>query len=255
MKSNNHVSTQIKNGNLWYTEEQLPTMDNPAVANVVKQRWMFIQSILLDLSIKERPITVLDAGCGDGVNLKFLTSLAGIDVSGFDYNPVRVERATQSFPDATIQQADLTDLSEVNERFDCILLSQVLEHIPDDLDVLKQLASKLTPQGQLIVGVPNEGCALARLRNNVLFPDYAKTTDHIHFYTPPHLKDLFSEAGLTINHTLVEGFFYPTIRMYQFFSAGKWRFTFSQWLGRVFPSLAAGFYFSLSPQTSRIKRH
>ncbi|MFH1913136.1 MAG: class I SAM-dependent methyltransferase [Pseudomonadota bacterium] len=246
MSTDDHVTSQIRQGNLWYVQEQLPTLNHPGVARVVNQRWRFIHSVLNSLDPRQSPLRVLDAGCGDGVNLSFLTKVAGLEVHGMDYNPLRVERAATAFPEARIFQSDLTDLSDIEERYDCILLSQVMEHIKDDQRILHQLGTLLAPGGRLIVGVPNEGCWLAWLRNHVLFPKYARTTDHVHFYTLPALRRLFAHADLTVERIMTEGFFYPSLRMHQFFCAGELRYRFSQFLGRALPRLSGGFYFCLS---------
>ena len=64
-------------------------------------------------------------------------------------------------------KADICDLP-FEDRFEVIILNHVLEHIDDDVFVLENLKRLLRPGGRLVVGVPNEGCLLATLRNYVL---------------------------------------------------------------------------------------
>jgi SAM-dependent methyltransferase len=159
-------------------------------------------------------LRLLDAGCGDGNNIAALRTILaerGYDaiVVGSDYNELRLARAsarTQALP----LKSDLLQLPFPDRAFDLVLCNHVIEHIPADVDAMRELARVLDNDGLLLLGVPNEGCALARLRNNVLQRSILRTTDHVNFYTGKALTARMRTAGLApLEPPMREGFFLP----------------------------------------------
>ena len=240
------VADEIKRDNLWYTGGQLETIDLDSMSRGIRRRWEFFTRIITDQRscVPDRPLKILDAGCGDGVNLKMLSGLPNVALSGVDYNPLRVERAQQAFPQARVSQGDLTNL-RLRERFDVILCSQVIEHIADDEGLLRNLASVLMPAGVLILGTPNEGCLLARLRNHILERSILRNTDHVHFYTERSLRKTIERSGLDVVERMLENLFFPRQAVNNFFASRDWGFRMMQRLHRIIPSQAAGYYFVL----------
>jgi len=96
----------------------------------------------------------LEVGCGtgyvlNGISIKFpYPKLLGseIFVAGLGYAAARV-------PSAQFMQMDARDIPYENE-FDVIGTFDVLEHIKEDVKVLKQLHTALKPNGILLLTVP-----------------------------------------------------------------------------------------------------
>ena len=138
-------------------------MGNPASRAVIFHRWdVWKRFISVWLEGKpetaEEKLRVLDAGCGDGINLRGLSAIledlgGPFRLYGMDYNVVRARRAKNLVEEVLV--GDLLRPPLKKEIFDIILCNQVLEHIPDDLDALKALRDILAPGGVLILGVPN----------------------------------------------------------------------------------------------------
>ena len=53
--------------------------------------------------------------------------------------------------------ADITKPLPLADRFDLVLCSHVLEHIPDDRAAIRELSNVLSSTGQLVILVPTEG--------------------------------------------------------------------------------------------------
>lgn len=104
---------------------------------------------------------VLDFGSGSG-HKALLMSLCGADVTAVELDPQEVEHIKQSARDIgttieIIKGGVETLVGFSDNAFDCILLSEVFEHIPlDQVDSLRtQLARILSPNGRLFLTTPN----------------------------------------------------------------------------------------------------
>lgn len=192
-----------------------------------------------------RALRVLDAGCGDGINLVGLRQVAAgqqwsLRVTGVDYNPLRLERARTNDQAASLNRASLLNLPFVTGAFDVVLCSHVIEHIPELAPALAELHRVLRPGGLLIVGVPNEGCATARVRNHWLQPSIGRETDHVNFFTDRTLTATLVAAGFGIRQVERETFFFP----HSYLNAGLNELAAGHWLmaalRRLFPSQAGG---------------
>lgn len=114
--------------------------------------------------------SVLDFGCGTG---DLLLMLKDYDITGIDNSRVALNMAKKRGLDCEL----LTKIPD--KKFDTIILSQVLEHIPDDWGTLADLSGKANKR--IIVSVPRES----------MIPD----ENHIREYTEASLLELLSEFG------------------------------------------------------------
>jgi SAM-dependent methyltransferase len=77
-------------------------------------------------------------------------------------------------------------IHEVKEQFDVIYSSNVLEHIEDDIESLKQLHSLLKPNGTIIIFVPAFMC---------LYSNFDKIAEHFRRYEKKELISKIKIAG------------------------------------------------------------
>lgn len=101
---------------------------------------------------------ILDVGCGNGRLLEALTNKQ-INYLGVDNSPALIKIAQTNYPSNNFKVHDLLNLSRLSENnFDYIFCLAVLQHIPGRelrLQALKEMKSKLAPNGQLIISVWN----------------------------------------------------------------------------------------------------
>ena len=96
--------------------------------------------------------TVLDVGCGQGSFLAELrTKFPRIRPAGMDLSAKAIDLARSRVPGGKFHVHDLTQ-QPLNGRFDLVICSDVLEHIPDDVAAIRNLA-RMTGK-YLIVSVP-----------------------------------------------------------------------------------------------------
>jgi 2-polyprenyl-3-methyl-5-hydroxy-6-metoxy-1,4-benzoquinol methylase len=126
--------------------------------------------------------SVLDFGCAIGAYCLALSRL-GFACTGVDVNPAYVERARANGVDGRLvergEPAPFPDAS-----FDTVLLFEVLEHVPDYEQVLRE-AARLAKKNVLIT-VPN-CAAVDALEGSGLVFDHMLDQDHLNFFTPATL--------------------------------------------------------------------
>ena len=110
-----------------------------------------VQSLLTEL----RDPAILDYGCNTGTFVIALTS-RGYRIAGFDISKANIERA-QAYGQAAQKNIEwfLDTLPE--RRWDCILLTNVLEYVIDKQSVMKNVLRHLNPDGSVIVSLANPG--------------------------------------------------------------------------------------------------
>lgn len=128
---------------------------------------------------------LLDVGCGDGTFL-LAASKDGWQVTGTEMNP---KPARDAGLDVVPELAELPPES----RFGCITLWHSLEHLRDPLDTLRQVRQLVTPDGVLIMAVPDNGGLQARLfREKWLHLDVPR---HLFHFDRRSMTALLQHAG------------------------------------------------------------
>ena len=95
--------------------------------------------------------SILDVGCGSGYLLRKLASVGFSRLQGAD----PFISADVTFNDGV--RLYKRGLPEIQEQFDCIILSHCLEHMPDPALALKDLLRIMRPGGALIIAIPLAG--------------------------------------------------------------------------------------------------
>ena len=142
---------------------------------------------------------VLDIGCADGQMGEHIRAL-GHHVTGVDH----VDSADARRRLDTLVVADLIDgdLSAVPGSFDVVICGDVLEHLRDPEQLLRNAAGCLAPGGSLIVSVPNFGHWYPRTRAALGMFDYDRRgildATHLRFFTRRSFEALVRRAGLSV---------------------------------------------------------
>jgi len=136
---------------------------------------------------------VLDIGCGNGYNTYKIAEKAG-SVVGIDIDEDNIRLARENFQGDNIEyiKGDATTYL-FKEKFDVIILSNVLEHIENRIDFLKQIR-KLGKK--FLIRVPlfdREWLVLYKKEYNI---DYMLDNTHCTEYTLKSFMDELDEAGL-----------------------------------------------------------
>lgn len=249
------VQKKIKEKNLWYVGDQfLEQYSTYGQKRIIKNRWRIILGIIEEwIKGHENPpvkFNLLDAGCGDGINIGviksyFINEKIKFEMYLSDFNNIRLSRAINL--EEKVLQADLCKLPFKDNAFDFILCNHVLEHIEKDYLALSELKRVLKQGGLLILGVPNEGCLMASIRNKILQTSILKYTDHVNFYTNNKILELNKLVGFEQFISIKrEGFFYPHHRLSIIMSESRIGRFITKIIGNVFSSQSSGLYFSFT---------
>ncbi len=144
----------------------------------------------------DRGETLLDVGCGDGAMLEYLARERGIRGSGLDISTRAVEAALRRGVDARVQT--LADFRrDTTARFDHVVMSEVLEHVPDPESFVRDGWALATRA--LWLTFPNIAYFPHRLRllcgrfpvQWVAFPG-----EHLRFWSVPDFRRWLAALGL-----------------------------------------------------------
>jgi SAM-dependent methyltransferase len=134
--------------------------------------------------------TVLDAGCGGGGFVDYLAR-QGFEATGLDKHEVFLQVARQRQFKGRFVQADLARrLPFADGSFDTTVCFDVLEHVADDGQTIRELAR--VTRRRLVLAVPQADQWMWRYR--LIFYPYRDPT-HLRYYTPESLRALAASFG------------------------------------------------------------
>ena len=154
-----------------------------------------------ELKLKPHSL-VLDAGCGSGRHLRALAKIHDLKIIGIDRNGSDLNDALTSLknmPDALsdnylVSRADIKNLPFASASFDCVICSEVLEHIPEHENALKELVRILKPQGDLVVSVPRYFTEKICWLISTAY--YNEEGGHIRIYKKKKLQKMLANQGV-----------------------------------------------------------
>lgn len=106
-----------------------------------------------------QPAEILDFGCGSG-DIALHLAEAGHHLTGYDLSAEMIVQARKSDRDQLVRWIAQPDdscgsLPFADGDFDCVVISSVLEYVPDLNATLKEMARVLRPGGWLFATVPD----------------------------------------------------------------------------------------------------
>lgn len=97
---------------------------------------------------------ILEVGCGLGY-FTYALKRAGFAATGIDLSGEAVERARATFGDLYQRESIESYAARARDRFDAVVLVEVVEHLEDPIIVLRNALRLLAPGGSIIISTPN----------------------------------------------------------------------------------------------------
>lgn len=154
-------------------------------------------------------LKVLDLGCYDGRVATFLVREFNCTVDGADISSIQIKKAK----DLTRKYVfDLNDQKwPINKKYDLIIFTDVIEHIFDTDQFMKNVHKLTKPKGHIIYATPNIASLGRRLlllsgKNPFIevsnHPEVnlfnAPVVGHIRYFTLPTMKSLAEYHGFSV---------------------------------------------------------
>lgn len=128
---------------------------------------------------------VLDIGCGVGKFCELVYSRKeNVEVWGCDISDIAMYDNTVRFPQINYRHAIVGNLEGIpDDYFDVVFTGELLEHLDDPNDLIKDAHKKLKQGGKLILTTPLE--------------DRINSPEHTYMFTHDDVKELFVKNGFT----------------------------------------------------------
>ncbi len=154
----------------------------------------------------EKESYVLELGPSTGYMTKYLKEVLKCKVTCIEIDEAAAEIAKQYCEKMIVGNLDRLNLKEILEqKYDYILMADVLEHLLEPKQILTKLKSFLKPSGVMWISIPNIShiSIIQQLIENQF--QYGKwgllDNTHVRFFTKNTIKDLFQELDYKIEES------------------------------------------------------
>jgi len=132
---------------------------------------------------------VLEIGCGVGGNVGLLSQSG--HYRGIDMHKPAIDYCSEKYPQFKFQCTRVEDIPQEfnSNKFDSIYILDVLEHINDELAILKSSLNYLTQNGKILLTVP---------AFKFLWSPHDEFVHHVRRYTKVGLKKILEDSGYKV---------------------------------------------------------
>jgi 2-polyprenyl-3-methyl-5-hydroxy-6-metoxy-1,4-benzoquinol methylase len=147
----------------------------------------------------DRPLRILDVGCGTGLNARQLAAM-GHTVIGTDVSSVAIEKFKQNgFEGFVCDMEKGAGLPLPDASFDLVFASEVIEHIADTSTFLAELHRLARPLGLLVLSTPNSAFWPYRLLGLAgRTVSETQHPGHVRFFSHRSLARAITAAGFVV---------------------------------------------------------
>ncbi len=134
----------------------LPLTGERTVPGIAEENYWFRRHEIVYARLLERcaGATVLEAGSGEGYGANMIADVA-TRVIGLDYDTGAVEHVRAAYPRVEMMQGNLAELPLGDASVDVVVNFQVVEHLWDQGQFLRECLRVLRPGGELLISTPN----------------------------------------------------------------------------------------------------
>ena len=131
---------------------------------------------------------VLDVGCGTGANLAAFAD--EYECVGIDTSADAIRLARQRFPAIRFVQGFApADVAAEIARASALIITDVIEHVPDDFQLVSSLLAALPPGAHMLITVPAE---------EALWSEHDVSFGHYRRYDPARLAAVWRELPVRV---------------------------------------------------------
>lgn len=186
---------------------------------------------------------VLEIGCGEGQLINYVKANHKL---GVDISPSRIKQANNNArkigANTKFLVRNAENLSLGSKKFDVIICSEVIEHLPHPEKFLRETKKVMNENARLILTTPNY-FSIKRLLAKVVTGRSGDKT-HLRTYSHQSLKKLLEKEGFSVEKQIpltLEYCFYNRIPFGHFFD--RLDYPLRQKIARLFPNLSDLLFF------------
>lgn len=167
-------------------------------------RWIAMRAGRRDDLLAFVPVearSMIELGCGEGALGHAVKQRQRCRVVGVELDRNAAAIARKRIDD--VYQGDVEEVvSLLHEKFDCIVASEIIEHVVDPWALLADLRRISAPGGLLIISIPN--IAHASIINDLLHGRFDYTyigltcVGHLRFFTRRSIEDMLRMSGWAV---------------------------------------------------------
>lgn len=161
-----------------------------------RMRGQVRDDLLLYIPLDAR--SLLELGCGEGGLGAAIKQRQKCRVAGIELDAEAAAVARKKLDD--VYTGDVRHIIDIlHEQFDCIVASEIVEHVDDPWSLLSELHRLATPGGRLVISIPN--IANASIIGDLLHGRFDYTyiglacAGHVRFFTRSSIEDLLAISG------------------------------------------------------------
>jgi len=147
---------------------------------------------------RNRPLRVLDFGCGNGEMVRAIAELPGklvLSSVGYD-NSDSVTRSTVESRNSFLISNHLDDVLALGP-FDLVFLNQVIEHLPHPIQTLSKIRSSMSPGGVIAIETPSLSGLEFKVRSSTFWGGW-HAPRHFLIFDPATIGQLLSKVGFSV---------------------------------------------------------
>jgi 2-polyprenyl-3-methyl-5-hydroxy-6-metoxy-1,4-benzoquinol methylase len=174
----------------------------------------YLKQVLRNINISDK---ILDVGAGTGA-LTIPLSELGYDVDALDISTEMMSYISAAVPKVRLIEADLTNLENLNDKYDVVISRWVLPHFSNYPTILGEIKKVLKPNGKIVFDMPNgsqfqlvsNSRAYEILDKNLFGYDHQAGAVNDNFYacaTSEQLRSVASTLNMTMSKRIYFNFF------------------------------------------------
>jgi len=138
-----------------YTDEEVKQLPDISPAHVHYKEWLIrkrsVDKLVTYLTRKNKPLNILEIGCGNGWLAAKLADIAGTKVTALDINKVEIDQAKRVFKKDNLQFGDYGFEPEQFSwtKFDIILFAASIQYFSPVQEMIAKALSCLSDDGEI----------------------------------------------------------------------------------------------------------
>jgi O-antigen biosynthesis protein len=185
-------------------------MDNGLIKDYPEIEFIKIDELDDNTSVKKMFIMigsnkrVVDFGCGTGY-LSWVLNKQGCTVTGVEINPHAAKIAEKYCQEVIVSDLDFVSVKDIlpHQEFDVAIFGDILEHLRNPWQVLRDVKQVLKKDGYIVASIPNIAHGAIRLALLQGKFDYMELgildNTHLRFFTRKSVESLFEDSGYLVN--------------------------------------------------------